>query len=93
MRRWAERLEVVPVSLTVIPVIAEPGILEQCIAIAITRVGSAHLLKYVQVAVVVQVGKGNRVALLQVPESTGHGHIGEAISAAIVEHQMGTRLS
>jgi len=65
----AARLDFTPTSLTLKPMVSVARILEQSLPINIARVSAAHVGENVLVPVVVEIGEGNTVALLQMAEA------------------------
>ena len=57
------------------PVIPESRILKKGIPVAIPGVGPSQLFKDIEIAIVIEIGEGHRMTLLQVAESPCHRDI------------------
>lgn len=69
--------------------IGGPGIFVEHGPVIIGFDGAAHLFEDILVAVVIDITKGNAVALLQMPEPAGGGHILEVSALGVAEHAIG----
>ena len=71
------------------PVMVVAGIFKQDILVEVAVIGSAEDDVDVLVAVVVEVGKGDPVAFLDVAEAAGEGRIQKVLAASVAHHAVG----
>src|SRR5713226_4906820 len=71
------------------PMISIARILIEHAISLVAREGTAHFFKYVLVAIIVDVPKGDAVALLQVAESAGGGDLLKELAVLVSEHAVG----
>lgn len=73
------------------PAVRRSGILEQCIAGRVPGEGAAHADVDVLIAVIVEVGEGDPVTLLDVAGASGGGDFLEAFPGVVSEHPVGNQ--
>src|SRR5579859_7451380 len=66
--------------------VAEAGVKENCAAIIISRIGATDFDEDVLVPVIIEIGEGNAVALLQMSEPAGGGDVLEEFALSVTEH-------